>query len=148
MKLRYKLILIIFFCVIVLALMFIQFLPSNDIDATVIFHTEKGKFNVQCQIADDDLARRLGLSTVDYLKQNQGMLFIYEYPKPLVFTMKNMNISLDIIFIDKDKKVINIVEANIGEEDIKSNGSAQYVVEINQGLAEKNHIVVGSVVEI
>ena len=134
--------------VLLLLIMFSQWQAFQRSDALVIFHTKDGSFHITCQIADDDQSRKTGLSNVDFLEHNRGMLFVYQTAEPRVFTMKNMNIPLDIVFIDQNLTVIKIVEADIGDEYIKSIDPAQYVVEINQGIANKHNIEIGLKVEI
>lgn len=143
-----KVICLMIVLVLLLLILFSQWQAFQRADALVIFHTKDGSFHIACQIADDDQSRKTGLLNVDFLEHNKGMLFVYKTAEPRVFTMKNMNIPLDIIFIDQNLTVIKIVEANIGDEYIKSIDPAQYVVEINQGIANKYSIEIGLKVEI
>jgi hypothetical protein len=43
--------------------------------------------------------KQRGLRGVEDLAMNEGMLFVYDSMQPLVFTMTDMSIPLDIIFI-------------------------------------------------
>jgi len=68
------------------------------------------------------------------------MLFIYPDSGPRQFWMKNTRISLDILYFDKDKRLLNIAQrtepfALTGIP--ASKGDAMYVLEINAGLSEK-----------
>ena len=58
-----------------------------------------------------------------------------------------MLIPLDIIFINAQQQVIHIVEADIGMENISSEGPVLYVVEINKGLTSKFDIQIDTTME-
>ena len=79
---------------------------------------------------------------------NHGMLFFFDEEKPLTFWMKDTLIPLDMIYINSDMEVVE-VKANVPpcEEDpcpkYKSK-PAQYVLEVNAGMAEKKKVSVGS----
>lgn len=111
---------------------------------------EIASFDVE--IASTAAQHRKGLMYRKNLPKNQGMLFIFEKERPLSFWMKNTLIPLDIIFISKDKKVVSIAfNALPCQKDpcpsYYSYKPAQYVVEINGGLAEKFGIKKGAEVK-
>ena len=53
--------------------------------------------------------------------------------------MKNTYISLDIIYVNANKRIVSIAEncKTLSEESIPSEGPAKYVVEVNAGYAAK-----------
>jgi uncharacterized membrane protein (UPF0127 family) len=106
---------------------------------------------VQAEIADTESKRRLGLMFRKNLPENQGMLFIFEREDRYSFWMKNMQISLDIIWIDKDKRIVdiktNVPPCNDYCEGLTPRDKAQYVLEVNTGFAEKNIIKIGDRVD-
>jgi uncharacterized membrane protein (UPF0127 family) len=65
------------------------------------------------------------------------MLFVYERERPLSFWMKNTLIGLDILFFDGAGRLVNFRADTIpgDETPLRSTGPAQYVLEINAGLA-------------
>ncbi|MGS2740458.1 DUF192 domain-containing protein [Sinomicrobium sp. M5D2P17] len=94
---------------------------------------------LEIEIADDEYKIQTGLMYRTSMKESRGMLFIFEDEEPRYFYMKNTNISLDIIYLDADQKIVSI-RANaepLNEESVPSGEPAQYVLEINAGLAEK-----------
>ena len=86
------------------------------------------------------------------LEENNGMIFIFEQENEIAFWMKNTLIPLDIIFIGKNFKIVDIKNAVPCKQDpcqlYKPQKSAQYVLEVNSGFAEKNGIKVNDEVEI
>jgi uncharacterized membrane protein (UPF0127 family) len=100
------------------------------------------RFSVE--IADDDASRAQGLMFRDELPADHGMLFIFPDERPRSFWMKNTRIPLDIIYIDRDFEIVSI-SADTPPcrsrytrcPSYPSAGPAQYVLEINGGLAEQ-----------
>jgi len=134
---------IILFLLVIIFISF-QLMIGKDYESEVIFHTESKNITFFCNISDTSELRHQGLSGVTYLPSDRGMIFIYDLPTVKTYTMKNMQIPLDIIFINDQQKVIQIVEAEIGMENITSIGPVLYVVEINKGLSSKYDIKIGT----
>ncbi len=82
-----------------------------------------------------------GLSGRESLEANTGMLFVYETPAIPGFWMKEMNFPIDIIWIDENKKIIDITENLVPEtfpQVFYPHSQILYVLEVNAGWA-KNH---------
>mgnify|MGYP002520756027 FL=1 len=45
------------------------------------------------------------------------MLFVYDEPDDLIFTMEDTSIDLDIIFIDESLTVVSVHSVRAGDED-------------------------------
>ena len=91
------------------------------------------------EIADTNNSRQIGLMCRKTLKDEKGMLFIFDDSQIRSFWMKNTLIPLDIIFIDKDFNIINIYHNTTPLlENIfyTSDSPAKYVLEVNGGVAE------------
>lgn len=104
-------------------------------------------FDVELAVTAQEQAR--GLMYRDSLDKDSGMLFIYPEEKQRSFWMKNTLIPLDIIWIDKDYKVVYINKnaQPCGEGDcpsINPEVTAKYVLELNAGTAEQIGLAVGS----
>ena len=76
------------------------------------------------------------------LKQNGGMLFLFNNEKKASFWMKNTLIPLDIIFINKNGSINKIYKNTIpkSKKRIISKGEVLAVLEINAGEAIRNNI--------
>lgn len=89
-----------------------------------------------------------GLMYVEKLNQNEGMLFVFESKAKHYFWMKNTLIPLDMIWLDETLMVVHIEKATPCITETCTIYSpkidALYVLEINQGLSEKNNIALGS----
>jgi uncharacterized protein len=109
--------------------------------------TKTGDVNILAKIADDDNERARGLMFQDALGKNEGMLFVFDDEKTRHFWMKNTPIPLDMIFIGKDLKVIDIQSAEpcIAEpcSTYTSSRPAMYVIEVNKGFSKSNGINIG-----
>lgn len=96
--------------------------------------------------------QEVGLAKYKSIAQNQGMLFLFERSDYYSFWMKNMHFPIDIIFISNDK-VVDVfndvpVSANNNLPVYTTKTKANKVLEINDGLAKKYGIKVGSEVKI
>ncbi len=105
---------------------------------------------VELAITSDERAQ--GLMNRTELDWNKGMVFFFEDEDLRHFWMKNTLIPLDIIFINADREIVTIRQATPCEEDpcplYSSTEPAMYVLEVNQGWAEANHVAVGQKVEL
>lgn len=101
--------------------------------------------HLKLEIADDDYQRETGLMYRQSMEQDQGMLFIFENEAPRGFYMKNTNIPLDLLFLDAENKIVSISRNAKPQsmETIPSEVPAQYVLEINAGLADQWNLTVG-----
>lgn len=104
-------------------------------------------FVVDSKVADDASERQSGLAGMQSLAADEGMLFVFEEPGLHGFWMKDMLISIDIIWINSDKKVVHI-EENVSpnsypELTFTPNAEAQYVLEIASGQVQEIGISLG-----
>jgi uncharacterized membrane protein (UPF0127 family) len=74
------------------------------------------------------------------VKDDQGMLFVYNAPQPKTggFWMHNTILPLDIIYIAQNHKVLNIQKGKPHDDtNLPPAASYQFVLELKQGQAEK-----------
>ncbi len=98
------------------------------------------RFNIE--VADTPELRERGLMFRRELAADAGMLFIHDDMDPIAYWMKNTYIPLDILYFDNQMKLVS-AQLNVlpcGDQAqcpiYPSTGPAQYVLEINAGLAE------------
>ena len=101
-------------------------------------------------LADTPTKRRLGLMYRDYMPQREGMLFAYDEPTFVRMWMKNTQLPLDIIWIDKHKHIIHIETQTkpLSETILAAPSKALFVLEINSGEVKKHGFEVGQRVEL
>ena len=65
-------------------------------------------FSVTAELAVTDEERQLGLMFRTEIYPDQGMLFVFEEEGYHSFWMKNVNFPLDILWLDKEKRIIHL----------------------------------------
>lgn len=101
------------------------------------------------EIADTEYDVQTGLMYRNSMAENQGMLFVFPSMRERFFYMKNTRIPLDLIYLDNNKLIVSFQEnANpLDESSLPSEVPAQYVLEVNAGLAEKWLLEIGDRME-
>ena len=101
---------------------------------------KKAEFDIE--FATDEYEQQTGLMYRTRMKDNQGMLFIFEEEKPHYFYMKNTYIPLDIIFVAADSTIVHIAKdaQPLDETVLPSEKPARFVLEIKAGLSDAYHI--------
>jgi uncharacterized membrane protein (UPF0127 family) len=109
---------------------------------------ELGGKRFSVEIADSSEEQALGLMFRDSMPEDQGMLFIFPNEAPRSFWMKNTRIPLDIMYFDKDLKMVSI-SANAKPCRVSrcpsypSIAPAKFVLELNAGMASELGVGVG-----
>lgn len=95
--------------------------------------------SLQIELAETEYETQTGLMYRKGMEDSQAMLFIFEKEELKGFYMKNTQFPLDIIFLDAEKKVVNIAKnaQPFNQNTLRSEGPAQYVLEVNAGLSDK-----------
>jgi len=94
-------------------------------------------FQVELATTDDERAR--GLMFRKELPEGQGMLFDFFKDMPVSFWMHNTYISLDMIFIRGDGRILRIAENTepMSDRMVPSGGPVRFVLEVIAGTARK-----------
>jgi uncharacterized membrane protein (UPF0127 family) len=117
------------------------------------YSTMKIKINntiINTEIADTNSKQILGLSGRKNLNQNSGMIFIYNKPDYYGIWMKDMNFPIDIIWINENKKIIDItknVSPKTYPQVFKSTSQSKYIIEVNANFSTSNNIKTGDSVD-
>lgn len=82
------------------------------------------------------------------MENHTGMLFLMKQERPQSFYMKNTLISLDIIYINGEQKIVSIVEnaEPLSEESLPSGKPARFVLEVPGGYSKENNVKVGDAI--
>lgn len=124
--------------------------PFPDLErADIRVITASGRHDFKVWIAADPKSRERGLMFIRSLPADQGMLFLFEWPRYATFWMKNTYLSLDIVFIDPDGVVVNIArDARPQSLDaIQSDAPVKGVLELLAGTATKIGLTPGARVQ-
>jgi uncharacterized membrane protein (UPF0127 family) len=102
---------------------------------------------ITAEIADDDYKRQQGLMFRESLTDDRGMLFVFQVEDKYSFWMKNMLIPLDIIWISRDLRIVDIstnVKPCAGAcENIIPKQAVKYVLEVKSGFVSKHKLNLG-----
>ncbi len=114
----------------------------------VTIETGKGEVSFQVEIAATPEKREGGLMYRRELPADHGMLFIFPVERVNSFWMKNTPISLDMIFISRERKIVGIVHETVpfSLDGRSVSVPSQYVLEINGGLSRRYGFKAGDVV--
>lgn len=107
------------------------------------------KTKVSALIADSSTKRMIGLMHRKSLDNNQGMLFTFDAEAKHAVWMRNMNFPIDIMWLDKNKNIIDI------KTDLKParflefttyepKSDAKYAIELPARFIKKNSISTAS----
>jgi len=112
--------------------------------------TKSGNFKIKNTTYQLELAKTIsqqatGLSGRTSLCSNCGMLFVFAYEDIWPFWMQNTLIPLDIIWLDKNGKIVHYVNATELKslKILKNSTPAKYVLELNSGDFDKLKLKLG-----
>ena len=125
-------------------LLFAQPAAAADLE-TLEIATKSGVHAFAVEMARTDAERAKGLMYRKELPEGRGMLFDFEREQETAFWMKNTYISLDMIFIRQDGRILRIAENTepLSEKMVASGGPVRGVLEVIAGTARKFGIAPG-----
>lgn len=117
--------------------------PQLQSHATV--HIGDGVFTTR--VAKTPKEREKGLSGTHEIRNDQAMLLVYDTDDKWPIWMKDMKYPIDIVWLDKSKKVVYIVKNAPPEsypyEKFTPKQDARYVLELPSGTVGKKKIDIG-----
>jgi uncharacterized membrane protein (UPF0127 family) len=125
-----------------LAAAFLAFAPCPSLAAgmeTLEIASSTGVHPFAVEMAETDEERSRGLMFRKELPEGKGMLFDFKAEQPVAFWMKNTYVSLDMIFIKADGRILSIAENTepLSERGVPSGGPVRGVLEVVAGTAKK-----------
>lgn len=104
---------------------------------------------IDVYIAQDEDTRKNGLSEIEAMDEDEGMLFIFPTPKNHTMWMKDTKIPLDMIFMDQSGLIRNIVQGIPDSEELIGGGDdIKYVLELASGVASKMDVQPGDQIDV
>jgi uncharacterized membrane protein (UPF0127 family) len=115
-----------------------------NINPQAVLRINNSTYYLRISKSTKELTR--GLSGVSSMPDNQGMLFVFPNPEKTCFWMKEMNFNLDIIWLNNLKKV-DYFQKNLSPLTYPklycTPLNSRYVLEMNSGFVNKQHIHIG-----
>lgn len=104
---------------------------------------------LKIEVANDPKSLSYGLMFRKNLPKDQGMLFKFPSIIEATFWGKNTYIPLDVAFIDRDNKIIDIKNITpMSTKPVRSSGLCTMALEANSGFFRSNNIKSGASIEI
>lgn len=101
--------------------------------------------SITAELAITEAERQRGLMFREALLPDQGMLLVFEEEDIYYIWMKNMKFSIDILWLDKEKRIVHI-EKKVPPckkepcPSYYSKSPSMYVLELRAGSAEENKL--------
>jgi uncharacterized protein len=136
----------IFSFVVFAAALMLSSLPAGSMEQqTLEIATKNGVHVFTVELAVTDEERQKGLMFRKSLPESTGMLFDFKRDQDVSMWMHNTFVSLDMIFIRADGRILRIAENTPTESDkiISSGGPVRAVLEVVAGTAKKLGIAPG-----
>jgi len=101
------------------------------------------------EVASSDADIRQGLMCREALGESEGMLFLFQQRDRHSFWMKNTPISLDIVFMDDDMRVVDIIHRAqpMSYDIMKPRRPGRFVLEVAAGECLARGIAIGDAVD-
>jgi uncharacterized membrane protein (UPF0127 family) len=118
--------------------------------ANVVIQTDAGPARLDVEVADNERTREQGLMFRRELGAGQGMIFLFGTEQEITMWMKNTYISLDMVFIGDDWRIVHIAKnaEPFSTDVISSIRPASRVIEIAAGQADKLGLKAGDKVSL
>lgn len=115
----------------------------------VTIATDTGRHVVRAEIAATPAEQAQGLMFRTEMGADEGMIFPRNPPDVASFWMKNTPMSLDIVFIGPDRKVINVAARTVPYSltPVGARGLTAAVLELKAGRAAELGIEPGTVID-
>lgn len=116
---------------------------------TVFLEAGGRKIPFRVELATTEAERQKAMKFPRILTRPTGTLFVFPNDAPQTVSMKNTVISLDLIFIGSDRRIVGIVENALPETEAprRVKGMSRYVLEIGGGLSSRLGVKAGGEVE-
>jgi hypothetical protein len=118
----------------------------RDARPTVVLNPENGgEVPVRVEVADTPQTRSLGLMYRTNLTEDQGMIFLFEKEDDHQFWMKNTPLSLDMIFISGDGRIVGIQKNTepFSMRPLGPGAPSRAVLEVRGGFSDKHGLKAG-----
>lgn len=122
---------------------------SISVANVVLFPKGQDSILLSVEVASTPEEKKQGLQGREDLPKNHGMWFVFEEDVQDPFWMHNTPIALDILFIDKDYKIVDLVKEAVPNSDtlIVSRQPYRYALEVKAGSVDTYGLAIEDAVE-
>ncbi len=123
-----------------------EILFRKDLELSILNQEDTLISGLAIELADDPFERQTGLMYRQEMDSLEGMLFVFEQEAMRAFYMKNTYLSLDILYVDESKKIVDIIKNTnpLSEESLPSKKPAKYVLELRARAVEQWGLAIGN----
>lgn len=113
--------------------------PVTFPTSELVIESGEARHRFRIELADTDDRRVLGLMHRESMAPDAGMLFDFKEDRVVAMWMRNTRIPLDMLFIARDGRVVNIAKRTVpfSEASIYSDGPVRAVLELNGGASDR-----------
>ena len=126
-------------------------LPGGSVSvANLVLHpANKAAVVLSVEVARSPEEKRQGLQGRENLPEKHGMWFIFDDDVQDPFWMKDTPLALDMAFVDKDYKIVDIIKNTTPNSEtlLIPRSKYRYTLEIKAGTADEFGIAAGDAVE-
>ncbi len=107
-----------------------------------------GAQELNAEVARTERQRSTGMMFRTGIGEDEAMLFVFPYPAPLAFWMKNVSIPLSCAYLNSEGVILELHDMKPHDETAipAKSRETQFVIETAQGWFERNHVGVGTLV--
>ncbi len=143
------------FLLIIVIGMVIWFLAGIVIkpkEAKIYINSQSGMRTFTAKVAETDEARAQGLSGTSFLTPNDALLMIFPYSDTWGIWMKDMNYSIDVVWLNESFEVIHTERSmhpsSYPDNVYRPRKPARYVVELPEATISKLYLKVGDKIKV
>jgi uncharacterized membrane protein (UPF0127 family) len=122
---------------------------AADAPQVVVRRAAGGTTTVSVEVAATSATRERGLMYRQELPTSHGMLFVFPQEADHAFWMRNTPLSLDIVFIGTDRRIVGIEADTVpySERHLRVGKRSRYVLEVAGGFCARESVRAGDCVE-
>lgn len=136
--------------VVAIVLVFLVMIAIGKFQSQKFVTVKLGNATIHAEIADTEPKQMRGLMFRDSLPRDGGMLFTFSREGRHGIWMMNMSMPIDIVWLDGNKRVVQIEEnaqpcgALLVCRSYFAESDDKYVLEVSAGYAKRHGIILGS----
>ncbi len=124
------------------------FYSERNLDNDNLIKINQSFLKVEFALTPEE--KRIGLSNRESILFDEALVFVFDETNYRSVWMKDMNFSIDVIWIDENRIIVDYIE-NLSPETYPeifiSSSPVRYMIEVSAGFIAQNDINVGDVID-